>query len=221
MVIAIDGPGGVGKTTVARGVADALGIEYLDTGSMYRAATLAVLQRGADPSDVAAVLDVLDGATITYDKRAVYLDGLWVGEEVRGPEVTAASSIVAAHPEVRERLVAMQRDWVDQHWGTAVVEGRDIGTAVLPAADVKVFLTARPEIRASRRAGDAEAAGRTVDEVATALERRDRLDSTREASPLRPADDAVVIDTSDLTAREVIAAVLDLVAQAKRRPRPV
>jgi cytidylate kinase len=221
VVIAIDGPSGVGKTTVARGVADALGIEYLDTGSTYRAAALAVLRSGIDVADEAAVMEVLDRSDITYEQRAVYLDGLWVGEEVRNPEVTAASSVVAVHPRVRERLVALQRAWVDAHDRRCVVEGRDIGTTVLPAADVKVFLTASPEIRASRRAGDDEAAGRALDQVASDLAMRDHTDSTREASPLRPAVDAVVIDTSVLNQHEVIDAVLVLVLEAGHRPRPV
>lgn len=221
MVIAIDGPSGVGKTTVARGVADALAVEYLDTGSTYRAATLAVLRSGVDVADETAVMEVLERADIQYEQRAVYLDGLWVGEEVRSPEVTAASSVVAAHPRVRERLVALQRAWVDAHGQRCVVEGRDIGTAVLPAAEVKVFLTASPEIRASRRAGDDEAAGRALDQIADDLARRDHIDSTRETSPLRPADDAVVIDTSALNQHEVIDAVLVLVLEAGHRPRPM
>jgi cytidylate kinase len=221
VVIAIDGPSGVGKSTVSRGVADALGVEYLDTGSTYRAATLAVLRSGADIADEAAVMRVLEAASITYEQRGIYLDGLFVGEEVRSPEVTAASSVVAAHPGVRENLVAMQRAWVDSNDRRAVVEGRDIGTAVLPAADVKVFLTASPEIRAARRAGDDEAAGKAVAEVADAMARRDRIDSTRETSPLRPAADAVIIDTSTLSQHEVIDAVLVLVLEGGHRPRPI
>jgi cytidylate kinase len=219
MVIAIDGPSGVGKTTVARGVADALGIGYLDTGSMYRAVTLAVLRAGVDPADADAVLEVMASADIRYDNRAVYLDGLWVGEDVRSPEVTAASSIVAAHPAVRERLVAMQRQWVEAHDNRAVVEGRDIGTTVLPAADVKVFLTAHPDVRAARRAGDEEAKGKAVEQVADELARRDRIDSTRVTSPLRAADDAVIIDTSTLTAHQVIDEVLMLVIKASHREK--
>lgn len=217
MVVAIDGPGGVGKSTVARGVASALGYEYLDTGSTYRAATLAVLQAGVDPTDADAVLSVVQHCAIEYIDGVIYLDGSPVPEATRRADVTGAVSAVSAYPEVRALVVDVQRDWVASRGGSAVVEGRDIGTVVFPDASVKVFLTARPEVRAARRSGDAEAEGQDVAEIAAELERRDRYDSTREASPLHPADDAVVIDTSDLDADGVIAAILDLVADTRDR----
>lgn len=215
MVIAIDGPGGVGKSTVARGVADALGLPYLDTGATYRAAGLAVLRAGADPSDAAQALRALEGASISYEDGTIRLDGEDVSAEVRSPEATAASSAVAALPDVRAAVVALQRDWVVAHGGRAVLEGRDIGTVVLPDAPVKAFLTARPAIRAARRAGDDDAAGRNLSEIAADLEARDHADSTREASPLQPADDGVIIDTSDMGIDAVIAAVLRLVDLAE------
>ena len=216
MVIAIDGPGGVGKSTVTRGVAAALSYDYLDTGSTYRAATLAVLQAGVDPADADAVLDVVRHCVIEYLDDAIHLDGYPVPDAVRSPEVTAAVSMVSAYPEVRALVVEMQRDWVASRGGSAVVEGRDIGTVVFPEALVKVFLTARPEVRAARRSGDAEAGGKDVDVIAAELEQRDHYDSTREASPLQPAADATTVDTSDLDAAGVIAVVLELVATARK-----
>jgi len=217
VVIAIDGPGGVGKSTVTRGVAAALSYDYLDTGSTYRAATLAVLQAGVDPADADAVLDVVRHCVIEYIDGAIHLDGYPVPDAVRSPEVTAAVSMVSAYPEVRALVVEMQRDWVASRGGSAVVEGRDIGTVVFPEALVKVFLTARPEVRAARRSGDAEAGGKDVDVIAAELEQRDHYDSTREASPLQPAADATTVDTSDLDAAGVIEVVLELVATARKR----
>lgn len=217
MVIAIDGPGGVGKSTVARRLADRLGLPHLDTGATYRAATLRVLRSGVDPSDGAAVVEALEGMDLRIDDGTVVLDGEDVTDAIRAPEVTAAVSTVAAHPEVRSRIVALQRRWVADHGGAAVVEGRDIGTVVFPDAAVKVFLTARPEVRAARRARDAEAAGKDPGEVAAELAERDRKDAGRRVSPMRPAPDAVVVDTSDLGIDEVVAQVLELVESAQAR----
>lgn len=215
MVIAIDGPGGVGKSTVSRSVADRLGVPYLDTGSTYRAATLAVLQSDIGVEDETAILRVLDERSIGYGTSGVTIDGLPVARETRSPDVTGAVSAVSAHPEVRARIVAIQRTWVDAHGGSAVVEGRDIGTVVFPKAEVKVFLTARPEIRAARRAGDSEAAGASVAAIKADLDRRDRADASRAASPMRPADDAVTIDTSERSIEEVVDAVLELVDEIR------
>ena len=150
MVVAIDGPGGVGKSTVSRTVAAELGLPYLDTGSTYRAATLAVLRDGTDAHDETAVLQTLDRHAIDYDDRGIILDDEPVGEAVRSPDVTANVSAVSAHPKVRRRVVQLQRDWVADHGGSAVVEGRDIGTVVFPNTPAKIYLTARPEIRAPR-----------------------------------------------------------------------
>lgn len=211
-VVAIDGPAGSGKSTVARGVARALRFLVLDTGAMYRAATLAALDRGLDLTDAAAVTEAARAAEIVVgedqDDR-VLLDGRDVSSDIRGPAVTAAVSIVSAHPGVREVMVARQRAWAERHGG-GVVEGRDIGTVVFPDAAVKVFLVASDDERARRRQRDEEAAARQADvgEVREALARRDALDAGRTASPLKPADDALVIDTTGRTVDDVVAEIV-------------
>lgn len=207
--IAIDGPAGTGKSTLARLVAERLGGAYLDTGAMYRVATLQVLRAGIDPDDAEAVT----GATadlpmeIGTDAGAerILLAGEDVSREIRTSRVSATVSAVSAVPEVRENLVELQRR-LASGGGTVVLEGRDIGTVVLPDAEHKVYLTASPEIRARRRTDQDLAAGRDADydTVLAAVIERDRKDSSRAASPLRPADDAVVVDTSDLTLDEVL-----------------
>lgn len=211
MVIAIDGPGGVGKSTVTRLVAAALGVSFLDTGATYRAATVAALDAGADLTNEDEVLGAVTAGEIAYDCGVITLNGRSVNEEARSEPVTKAVSAVSAFPRVREHVVQIQRDWVAARGGDAVVEGRDIGTVVFPDAPVKAFLTASAEVRAARRAGDAEAANQDVAEIVADLNRRDHLDSTRETSPLRPAADAVEIDTSYLSAEEVAAAILEMV----------
>ena len=208
MVITIDGPGGVGKSTVSARTSNSLGLAHLDTGSFYRAATLAVLRAGVDPEDEPAVVDVVASVSIDFADGEVWLDNADVTEATRSDEVTAAVSAVSAIPELRADLVARQRDWVKRHGGRAVVEGRDIGTVVFPDAAVKVFLTARPEVRAARRAKDK--GDREINQIAVELRRRDEYDSQREASPLRAADDAVVVDTSDLNIDQVVEQVLAL-----------
>lgn len=205
-VVAIDGPGGAGKSTVSRLVAARIGAAHLDTGALYRAATLAVLEAGADPESAAAVLEVVSGCEIDQCEGRTVLDGSDVSVRIRSEAVTDAVSAVSAHPPVRELLVAAQRSWVDRQSRPAVVEGRDIGTAVFPDAALKVFLDADPEVRAARRSGETGAAS---DLVAEALRRRDTFDSTRAASPLRPADDAIQLDTTHLTLDEVVSAILD------------
>ncbi len=207
MVIAIDGPGGVGKSTVARRVAEILGFEYLDTGAFYRAATLAVLEEGLEPGDEAAVTELVASLDLRYDDGAMYVGDRDVTGDIRSEAVTAAVSVVAAIPEVRRVIVAAQQAWLE---ADAVVEGRDIGTVVFPGAEVKVFLDAPPDVRAQRRAGDREAAGKSVDRVEEELRRRDRIDSSRTASPLRVAPDADVIDTGTSSIDEVVARVLEL-----------
>jgi cytidylate kinase len=211
VVIAIDGPGGVGKSTVTRLVAAALGVSFLDTGATYRAATVAALDAGADLTNEDEVLGAVTAGEIAYDCGVITLNGRSVNEEARSEPVTKAVSAVSAFPRVREHVVQIQRDWVAARGGDAVVEGRDIGTVVFPDAPVKAFLTASAEVRAARRAGDAEAANQDVVEIVADLNRRDHLDSTRETSPLRPAADAVEIDTSYLSAEEVAAAILEMV----------
>ncbi len=210
MVIAIDGPGGVGKSTVSRRVAAALGVPHFDTGSTYRVTGLVALRSGADLNDPQAVLTAIGTPRIDIEDGVVMVDGEDVTEAIRSGPIAAAASTVATHPEVRRRIVAWQRSWVDHHGGNAVVEGRDIGTVVFPDAPLKIYLTARPEVRAERRSGDSEAAGKSTAEIATELAARDHTDSTRKASPLRPAEDAVIIDTSDLSIDAVVQQILDL-----------
>jgi cytidylate kinase len=221
-VIALDGPSGSGKSTVARTLARRLSWRYLDTGATYRAATLAVLRSGVDLSDADAVAATVEGADIVVstdpDRPGTTLDGEDVSAVIRGPEVTAAVSAVSAVPAVRRRMVALQRELAGADGAT--LEGRDIGTAVFPDAPVKVFLDASPEVRASRRAGDADT-GVTltegidvVQQVAADLARRDRLDSSRTASPLQAADDAYHLDSSTLDADAVVARVLELARDA-------
>jgi cytidylate kinase len=215
VVITIDGPGGVGKSTVARAVAASLELPHLDTGATYRAAALAALRNAGEPDDAASVLEALDGAGMTFDDGSVYLDGEDVSREIRSETATAASSAVAVHPEVRERIVDLQRAWLRDRGGAGVVEGRDIGTVVFPDAEVKVYLTASPEVRAARRAKDEEAAGKDVAAIAEELRARDHADSTRATSPLKPAADAVIIDTGHISVEQVTELVMRHVTEAQ------
>jgi len=218
VVVAIDGPAGTGKSSVSRGLAHALGARYLDTGAMYRIVTLAVLRAGIDPTDAEAVEKIASTVqlSISYDPDRVscYLAGEDVSAEIRGDEVTSAVSAVSSVPAVRTRLVALQRDMAEGP-GSVVVEGRDIGTVVLPDAPVKIFLTASAETRAKRRNDQNVASGLADDYegVLADVRRRDHLDSTRPVSPLRTAPDALVVDTSDMTEAQVIAHLLELVRQ--------
>lgn len=201
MVIAIDGPAGSGKSTVARALAAATGLPYLDTGAMYRAVTYAMLRDGVSPAESARIDALLASSTIEVGSDRVSVDGEDVTVVIRGPEVTSTVSAVAALPAVRTDLVARQRAWVHDHGG-GVLEGRDIGTVVFPDATLKVFLTARPEVRAARRAGESDRTD--VAAVAAEIERRDTLDSQRAHSPLTVAGDAVTVDTSDLDVPEIV-----------------
>lgn len=204
-VVAVDGPGGSGKSTVSRKLAERLGWTHLDTGAFYRAATLVVLESGADVDDERAILDAIEGLVFGQEDGVMTIDGRDVSIDIRSDAVTGAVSAVSAHPQVRKVMVSMQRVWAERHPGS-VVEGRDIGTVVFPYALLKVFLTADPAERARRRAGET---GAETGSVERDLERRDRFDSSRAASPLRPADDAVVIDTTDLGIDEVVQAIVD------------
>jgi cytidylate kinase len=213
-VVALDGPSGTGKSTVARRLAGALGSGYLDTGAMYRGVTLAVLRTGGDPAEVAASVR-LDLGTDPRDPT-VLLDGVDVSAEIRGPDVTLAVSAVSAVPEVRRILVQQQRSMITAvlaSLGGVVVEGRDIGTVVAPDAALKIYLTASADARAQRRSRQDLAAGRTASVEATLadVQRRDRLDSTRAASPLRKAEDAVEVDTTELDLPGVVAELLAIV----------
>src|SRR3954468_4999590 len=205
-VVAIDGPAGSGKSTVARAVAKRLGVAYLDTGAMYRSVAFAALGQGVDPADGEALSKLAAGLDIQLGGR-VLVDGVDATVAIRGPEVTAIVSAVSAHPAVRTDMVRRQREWAAAHGG-GVAEGRDIGTVVFPDADAKVFLTASEEERARRRQRDDRAPD--VNAVAADLARRDAQDSNRAASPLRPADDAVVIDTTGRTVDAVVDEVLGL-----------
>ncbi len=207
-VIALDGPSGTGKSTVARALARRLGVRYLDSGAMYRAVTALVLRRGVDPSDAEAVTALLDEVDVRLStdpgEQTVSIAGDDVTAEIRGNDVTKAVSAVSAIAPVRTELVAQQRELIGR--GGIVVEGRDIASVVWPQAEVKVYLTASPEVRALRRAGELVSAD--VSSVAADLARRDRLDSTRAVSPLVRADGAVELDTSHLDVDGVIDAIV-------------
>ncbi|MCW2685180.1 MAG: cytidylate kinase [Mycobacterium sp.] len=217
-VIAIDGPAGTGKSSVSRGLARALGARYLDTGAMYRIVTLSLLRDGVDLDDAAAVGaaagDVQLSVGFDPDEDRSYLGAEDVSAEIRGEEVTKAVSAVSAVSAVRARLVELQRELAAGS-GSVVVEGRDIGTVVLPNADVKIFLTASAETRACRRNDQnvANGLGDDYEGVLADVQRRDHLDSTRAVSPLRAADDALVVDTSEMTEPQVIDHLMRLVGQ--------
>ncbi|MFI6295079.1 (d)CMP kinase [Nonomuraea sp. NPDC050790] len=208
----MDGPSGSGKSSVSRGVARALRLRYLDTGAMYRAMTWWMLQQGVDVADPAAVAarcgepEIVSGTD--PDGPSIHVGGVDVAGPIRTGEVTGSVSAVAAVPEVRTRLVALQREIIGA--GGIVVEGRDIGTVVWPQAAVKIYLTASAQARALRRT--AELAGTTVEAQQAAMARRDTLDSTRKTDPLSMADGAIELDTTPLTLQEVIDAVLGVVA---------
>jgi len=204
-LIAIDGPSGVGKSTTARRVAASLGWQYLDTGAMYRAAALAVQRAGIALGDSAALEALLAGLELAQEAGRMFLRGEDISEAIRSQEVTRLVSPVSAQARVREVLVAQQRRiGASGHW---VVDGRDIGTVVFTQACCKVFLTASPEARARRRFLELEAKGQTPDfsEVLADLQRRDLADSTRAVAPLRKAEDAVELDSSELSLEEVVA----------------
>ena len=205
MVIAIDGPAGAGKSTVAKGVARALGFTYLDSGAMYRAVALAALERGIDPDDGERLGELAWELDINFDRDSIHLDGKPVEGRIRSPEVTVAASRVSVHPQVRQAMVKRQRELIAS--GNYVAEGRDIGTVVSPESPLKVFLTADEQERARRRAVDS---GEPVDEVRQAIGDRDRRDQERADSPLRRAPGAVHIDTTDLTRDEVVEEIAKL-----------
>ena len=220
-VIAIDGPAGSGKTTIAQALAARLGMEYLDTGAMYRAVAFAVLRAGGDPSDDAFTAAVARTIDLRVEAEQVFVDGVDATVEIRGPSVNLAVSLVAANPGVRTEMVARQREWARRRGG-GVLEGRDIGTVVFPDAEVKVHLVADPAVRALRRArqsglydGATGVPGRGedpggIESVAADLARRDHIDSTRRADPLSVAPGAVVIDTTELTFDETVEQILGL-----------
>jgi cytidylate kinase len=217
----VDGPGGSGKSTVARETARRLGFRYLDTGAMYRAVTQLALERRVDIEDAAAVAELAERAVLTVgtdpDAPSIAIDGTRVDEQIRTRAVTNAVSAVAAVPAVRRRLVAKQQQIIYDAVtdGGIVVEGRDIGSVVAPQAPVKVFLTASTQVRALRRSQQLGEKG--VDDVARTLaelDRRDVLDSTRKTDPLTPSDDAVVLDSTDLSIDQVVELILERCAKA-------
>ena len=206
-VIAIDGPAGSGKSTVAKAVAIRLGLEYLDTGAMYRSVAFAALRGGVDPEDAEVVGNLARNMELDVDPSGkITVDGVDATIEIRGPEVTRAVSIVAANPVVRTEMRARQRQWVAKRGG-GVMEGRDIGTVVFPDARLKVYLDASPEVRAARRSK--EVSDLSYETVATDLARRDALDQNRTHDPLRTAEDAFVIDTSDLSVDQIVDAIME------------
>jgi cytidylate kinase len=223
-VIAIDGPAGSGKSTVARQVAARLGLDYLDTGAMYRAVAFEAMRRGIDPEDAGTVAELARQMDLTVADR-VMVNGTDATVEIRSPEVTRAVSVVAANPEVRKEMVLRQREWAAARDG-GVVEGRDIGSVVFPRAVVKVFLTASEDARASRRSKemlerDFDQSAADMAHVAHEIARRDRLDSTRAASPLVAAEDAVEVDTTGMSADEVVDEVMALVSKrSQNRSEP-
>ncbi|MCI3920263.1 (d)CMP kinase [Paenibacillus sp. TRM 82003] len=215
--VAIDGPAGAGKSTVARQVAGALGYIYVDTGAMYRTVTLKALRAGAtdDPQRLTALTERMDLRLVPEPEgQRVWMDGEDVTESIRTAEVTSLVSQVSAIPSVRELLVKLQRDIADERG--VVMDGRDIGTNVLPDAEVKVFMTASVRIRAERRwreLKDKEPAA-TVEDLMRTIAERDRLDSEREVSPLRQAEDAMLLDTSDLSVEQVVESIVSLCRRA-------
>ena len=208
LVIAIDGPAGAGKSTVGRAVARRIGLEYLDTGAMYRAVTYAAMRRGVPVHDTEAVAELAREITLDVDDDGVRVDGVDATVEIRGRDVTQAVSVVAANSGVRSELVERQRAWVRARGG-GVVEGRDIASVVFPDARLKLYITATPRVRAERRVGEI---GGDLHEVESAIVERDRLDSTRADSPLREVDGAIVVDTSDMSIDEVVEQIVELLA---------
>ncbi|HEX4981794.1 MAG TPA: (d)CMP kinase [Ilumatobacteraceae bacterium] len=208
IVIAIDGPAGAGKSTVGRAVARRLGLDYLDTGAMYRAVTYAAMRRGVPVHDADAVAELAREITLDVDDDGVRVDGIDATVAIRGRDVTQAVSVVAANSAVRAELVERQRSWVRVRGG-GVVEGRDIASVVFPDARLKLYVTASPRVRAERRVGEI---GGDLHEVESAIVERDRLDSTRADSPLLEVDGAIVVDTSDMSIDEVVDEIVGLLA---------
>jgi cytidylate kinase len=199
-VIAIDGPAGAGKSTVARALAARLGLEYLDTGAMYRAVTLAAMRRGIDPADVDQVGELAQSVGLEIGERGVFIDGVDATSEIRGREVTTAVSAVAANSRVRAELVERQRKWAGERGG-GVLEGRDIGSVVFPDAELKLYLTASPRVRAERRSAET---GGDVDEIEASIAQRDRHDQSRSHGPLVEAAGSIVVDTTGLSIDQVL-----------------
>jgi len=221
--IAIDGPGGAGKSSLAKAVAKKLEIIYVDTGALYRTIGYYMLNHGINPTDATAVAAALESFTLelTYvnGEQVILLDGENVKDAIRTPEMSMAASNVSAIKEVREFLLNTQRDIAKQH--SVIMDGRDIGTVVLPNAEVKIFLTASPEARAKRRYEELKAKGKEVsyDQVYTEMVERDKNDSTRDIAPCVPADDAIMLDNSDMTAEQTTEAVIRIIKKAQKKQK--
>lgn len=213
IVVAIDGPAGAGKSTIAKALAARLGVRYLDTGAMYRAVTFAAMSSGIELNDQNLVADLTRKSKMLLTDESVVINGLDATVAIRSSEVTAAVSTVAANSQVRTVLRERQRQWIADHNG-GVVEGRDIGSVVFPDATLKVYLTASPIVRARRRVAQS---GGNVDEIATSIASRDLQDSSRSDSPLTQTDDAVIIDTSDRSIDEVVAHLVELTNKTSRK----
>ena len=218
MIITIDGPAGSGKSTVARLLAERLGVAFLDTGAMYRTVTVAAMRAGVDLCDEAAVLKLMDetnfGFTFEDGKMCVAVEGVDVTEDIRSPEITAKVKHIASAGRLRGRLVEMQRELAKQH-GRIVTEGRDQGTVAFPGAKVKFFLTADVKERARRRHAELVAKGiaENIEDVLAAIEKRDLSDRSRSVGPLKPADDAIIVETTDLTIEEVVEKLVCIVRE--------
>lgn len=210
-VIAIDGPAGAGKTTIARALAARLGLEYLDTGAMYRAVTVAAMNRGLDVSDASAVAALAKSVTLEVGDFGVLVDGIDATVAIRRPDVTSSVGAVAGNSAVRTELRARQRAWAEARGG-GVIEGRDIGSVVFPDAVIKLYLTASPRVRAERRVAEA---GGDVDEIEAAIALRDGSDAARADGPLREADGSVVVDTTGLGIDGVLERIEELLAAAE------
>ncbi|CDF58165.1 (d)CMP kinase [Thermobrachium celere] len=213
IAIAIDGPAGAGKSTISRLIAEKMGIEYIDTGAMYRAITLKLINKGVDISDIQKVKDIVNSTKVELVNGRVYLDEIDVTEEIRMPYVSAKVSDVAAIPCVRERLVHLQREMAKKT--SVIMDGRDIGTNVLKDAEVKIYLTASVEERAKRRYIELKNKGIdvTFEEICNDIKNRDNIDTNREVNPLRKADDAVLVDTTGKSIQQVVDEIISIIKE--------
>ncbi|MFM8778554.1 MAG: (d)CMP kinase [Acidimicrobiaceae bacterium] len=215
IVVAIDGPAGAGKSTIAKALAKKLNLRYLDTGAMYRAVTFAALTANLDLSAESAIAEIASQCVMHIDDDSIIINGVDATQAIRGQEVTRAVSVVATNSLVRTELRGRQRQWVSEHGG-GVVEGRDIGSVVFPDATLKVYLTASPIVRAKRRVAQS---GGDVELIATEIAERDQRDSSRSDSPLMKTSDSVTVDTSDIPVDEVVEHIEQLVDAQRQNKR--